>query len=136
MHTRTLLIVEDEAIIAAAESLLFRNNGYAVMTALSAEEALAAVRSRAAKPDLVLMDIDLGRGKDGTEAAREMLREGEVPILFISSLAEREILVRTRDIPSCGYVLKNAGEAALLAAVRSALTSRGEPERVGAEFAR
>lgn len=37
--------------------------------------------------DLILMDIDLGSGIDGTEAARLILKNKEIPIL--NSMAER-----------------------------------------------
>ncbi|HTO94480.1 MAG TPA: response regulator [Bacteroidota bacterium] len=132
MGNHTILIVEDEAIIAAAESQLLKTRGYEVRTAPGGDEAIAAVRSRPGEIDLILMDINLGRGKDGAAAAREILREGSMPILFVSSLPEEEIAARTKGISSCGTVSKNAGDAELLAAVEAALARRPESAQVAA----
>jgi len=132
MGNHTILIVEDEAIILAAESQFFRTRGYDVRTAPGGDEAIAAVRSEPGKIDLILMDINLGRGKDGAAAAREILRDRRIPILFVSSLPEEEIAARTQGISSCGTVGKNAGDAALLAAVEAALAHHAENEQVAA----
>jgi len=125
MESRKILIVEDDAIIAAAESIILRNNGYDIITVLGGAEAIAAVRSRDGEIGLILMDIELGPGKDGTEIAREILRERRIPILFISSHSAKEIAAKTEGIPSCGYVLKEAGDAALLASIEAAFRTPG-----------
>ncbi|MBN1534134.1 MAG: hypothetical protein JXA20_15795 [Spirochaetes bacterium] len=60
---KTLLLVEDELIIAMAEAELLRGRGFAVAVAGSGEEALQiALWDR--RIDLILMDIDQGRGMD------------------------------------------------------------------------
>jgi len=129
MGTHTILIVEDEAIIAAAESQMLRQRGYGVTIARSGEAAVAAIRSRGEEIDLILMDINLGRGMDGAEAAREILRERDIPIVFVSSLAEEDIAARTRGIAAARHVAKNGGDEALLASVEEALRRRaGQPE--------
>jgi PAS domain S-box-containing protein len=116
---KTILLVDDEAIIAMAEASLLRKHGYAVLTALSGEQAVAAAAERA-EIGLVLMDIDLGPGMDGTEAAAAILRGKDVPILFLSSHGEPEIVERTERISSYGYIVKNSGETVLLASLRMA----------------
>jgi len=126
MSNHTILIVEDEAIIAAAERQLLTQSGYGVMIAASGEAAIAAVRLRGEEIDLILMDIILGRGMDGAAAAREILREREIPIVFVSSLAEEDIASRTRGIACAGHVAKNGGDEALLASVEAAITHRSE----------
>ncbi len=116
---RTLLLVEDEAIIALAQAERLRHRGYEVITVLTADEALAVVRDNR-KVDLVLLDIDLGRGMDGTEAATRMLGMCDLPIVFLSSHCEREIVERTERITSFGYILKTAGETVLDASIKMA----------------
>ncbi|NBF40424.1 MAG: PAS domain S-box protein [Spirochaetes bacterium] len=117
--SKRLLLVEDEAIIALSEARLLRSHGYEVATASSGEEAIAAVDS---DPDisLVLMDIDLGAGIDGTDAAEDILERHDVPIVFLSSHTEPEVVEKTEGITSYGYILKNSGEAVLLASIRMA----------------
>jgi PAS domain S-box-containing protein len=115
---KTILLVEDEAIIAKAEARMLERNGYAVRNAYCGADAIETV---AGSPvDLVLMDIDLGRGIDGTEAAERILAGRNLPILFLSSHTESAIVERTQGITSYGYVVKNCGETVLLASIAMA----------------
>ena len=70
--------------------------------------------------DLILMDIDLGPGMDGTEAAREILTRHDIPVVFLSSHTEQEVVNKTEKITSYGYVVKNAGITVLTASIRMA----------------
>ncbi|MEW5813977.1 MAG: PAS domain S-box protein [Spirochaetota bacterium] len=117
---KTILVVEDEAIIALYATEILKKNGFAVITALSGEEAISKVKN-SEKVDLILMDIDLGKkGMDGTEAAQAILREYDIPVVFLSSHTEREIVEKTEKITSYGFVVKNAGITVLLASINMA----------------
>ena len=70
--------------------------------------------------DLILMDIDLGSGMRGTDAAKAILRERTIPLAFLSSHTEPEVVDSTEGISSYGYILKTSGETVLLASVRMA----------------
>lgn len=119
VSSKTILLVEDEALISLAEAAMLRRNGYAVVCAASGEDAIQAARHP--DVDLVLMDIDLGRGSmDGTQAAQAILRERQLPIVFLSSHIEPGIVEKTEAITSYGYVVKNSGETVLLASIRMA----------------
>lgn len=109
-NRKTILLVEDEAIIASAQKKVLEKQGYKVIKAHSAEKAIENVRTTP-DIDLVLMDINLGKGKmDGTEAAEIILRNHDVPILFLSSYIQPEIVEKTERITSYGYVVKDSGE--------------------------
>jgi PAS domain S-box-containing protein len=116
---KTILLVEDEAIIALAESACLKRKGYSVLTAPSGEKAIELV-NKDPSIDLILMDIDLGSGMDGTEAAKKILERHDIPIIFLSAHGEGEMVDRTFQIGSYGYILKNAGETVLLASLRMA----------------
>jgi len=66
------------------------------------------------------MDIDLGVGMDGTECASRMLAERNVPVVFLSSHAEPEVVEKTEKITSYGYVVKNSGSTILFASIKRA----------------
>lgn len=120
---KEILLVEDDQIIALLESKTLEKRGYAVRTVASGEKALSLVRRRAASgnpPDLVLMDIDLGRGMDGTDAAREILKVIEIPIVFLTSHSEEEMVAKVRNITRYGYVLKNSGDFVLHSSIQMA----------------
>lgn len=113
------LLVEDDPIIALDERYHLESYGYAVIVARDGEKAIAAFR---AEPgiDIVLMDIDLGPGIDGTQAAQAMLAERKIPVVFLSSHTERELVERTESITSYGYVVKNSGITVLDASMKMA----------------
>lgn len=118
-NPKTILLVEDESIIALSKKMLLEKQGFLVECAYNGESALEHVRAAKAV-DLVLMDIDLGRGMDGTRAAELILQEREVPIIFHTSHGEREMVEKVKGITRYGYVLKNAGEFVLLESIAMA----------------
>ncbi|HRY81037.1 MAG TPA: response regulator, partial [Spirochaetia bacterium] len=116
---KRLLLVEDEALIALAEKKALEKYRYDVLTVDTGEAAVEAVAG-GIDADLVLMDIDLGPGMDGTQAADRILELRDLPILFLSSHTEPEIVERTEKITSYGYVVKNSSITVLDASIKMA----------------
>ncbi|HOP31188.1 MAG TPA: PAS domain S-box protein [Spirochaetota bacterium] len=116
---KTILLVEDEPMNAVLAKAILKKYGYHVTSVSSGEKAVSAVDSESCI-DLVLMDIDLGEGIDGTEAAELILEKHDIPVVFLSSHTEPEIVEKTEGITSYGYILKNAGETVLIASLKMA----------------
>ena len=116
---KTILLVEDEALIALVQKESLQEYNYHVITAFTGEKAVEIVHD-VPGIDLVLMDINLGKGMDGTQAAREILEEHDIPIVFLSSHTERDIVGRTENITSYGYVVKDSGITVLDASIKMA----------------
>jgi len=114
-----LLLVEDDGILAMTEKMNLEKYGYRIVTASSGERAVEVL---AGKPeiDLVLMDIDLGKGMDGTQAAEEILAMRDIPVVFLSSHTESDVVEKTERITSYGYVVKNASITVLDASIKMA----------------
>jgi two-component system cell cycle sensor histidine kinase/response regulator CckA len=118
---KTILLVEDDTLVSMNQSKMLKEAGYHVVPVLTAREGIAAVKAEQPPVDLVLMDIDLGRGAmDGADAAREILKIRDVPVIFLTAHSEREIVARTGRITNYGYVLKNSGDEVLLASISMA----------------
>lgn len=115
-----ILLVEDEVLIAKLESRQLTSYGYTVTHALSGEEALDLVQSQESNFDLVLMDIDLGHGMDGIQTAIQILQLKELPVVFLSSHTEVEIVEKTQQVTSYGYVVKGSGITVLDASIKMA----------------
>jgi PAS domain S-box-containing protein len=128
-----ILLVEDEAIIAMSEKRSLERYGYEIITARSGEEAVETVREDC-RIGMALLDINLGPGIDGIEAAEEILSIRDVPVIFLSSHAEPEIMERVGHIPSYGYVTKSSGLPVLLASISAAYRLRDANERIKAEI--
>jgi len=118
----TVLLVEDEVIIGLAEGAALAQEGYSVIHVSSGEDAIRAVSGEpGSKIDLVLMDINLGEGIDGIRAAQEILKRRDLPMIFLTSRTQKEIVDRAKKIPNYGYIAKSSGNAALFAAIETAL---------------
>jgi two-component sensor histidine kinase/DNA-binding response OmpR family regulator len=119
MTHKKLLLVDDEIIIALSTKLALEKLGYQVLLAHSGESAIETMRETPGI-DLVLMDIDLGRGLDGTKTAEIILHSHNVPVIFLSSHTEPEIVEKTEKITSYGYIVKNSGTTILAASIKMA----------------
>ncbi len=116
---RTLLLVEDEAILAMTEKMSLEQYGYSVITVNTGEKAIEIMKTSPGI-SLILMDIDLGKGIDGTEAASIIQRDHDIPIIFVSSHCEREIVEKAEKITSYGYVVKSSSITVLDASIKMA----------------
>ena len=116
---KTLLLVEDEALIAFFEKKELEKCGYNVITANTGEKAVKASKENH-EIDLILMDINLGRGIDGIEAAEIILKDQGIPVVFLSSYADPKTVEKTEKITSYGYVVKSAGIPVLDASIKMA----------------
>lgn len=115
----TILLVEDDAIIGLAEKRTLEQGGYRVEAVVDGKGAIDAASARS-DIALVLMDIELGTGMSGTDAAQAILTHRDLPIVFLTSHSEKEMVDLVRGITRYGYVLKSSGPFVLLQAVSTA----------------
>jgi CheY-like chemotaxis protein len=114
-----IFIVEDEALIAMELEDRLVSLGHEVCGhALRGEEALA--RIPAARPDLVLMDVNLGRGLSGLEVA-DRLAGQPVRIVFLSAYTPAELEERARRGEPIHHLVKPFRPEALQAAIAAAM---------------
>lgn len=120
MSTPSLLIVEDEAIVAEDLANKVRQLGYAVAgTTMTGEEAVELVRQL--RPSLVLMDIRLAGAMDGIAAAKAIHMECKVPVLFLTAHSDADTITRARQAEAFGYILKPFNERDLRIQIEMAL---------------
>ena len=104
MNTR-VLIVEDNLVVANNLYDRLQDLGYqALGIARSGEQAVRLAAET--KPDLVLMDIRLQGEKDGIQAADEIRRQRDVPVIYLTGYADQSILERAKLTDPYGYLLK------------------------------
>ena len=83
-----VLIIEDEPIIAMDIEELVRSCGHRVI-GVAASESEAVKIAANSKPGLILADINLGAGGDGTSAVARILRRRQAPVIFVTAYPER-----------------------------------------------
>lgn len=128
MTKHSILIVEDEAIVAEDLARKIRNLSYDVAGKTSTgEEAIELARQHL--PALVLMDIRLAGAMDGIEAAQIINNECKVPVLYLTAHSDTASVERAQRTKAFGYILKPFNERDLQIQIALAL-SRSEAERL------
>lgn len=115
-----LLIVEDEPIVALDLQQELEELGCDVTgLAESADAAMMSVEDN--RPDLALMDIRIEGSMDGIQTARLLRHAYQLPVVFLTSYSDKEILDRAaREMPY-GYLTKPFKGRALQATLSMAL---------------
>lgn len=105
MNTYSVLIVEDERIVAKDIQTTLLKQGYDVVGIVSSgEQALEQMES--VRPDIVLMDVMLDGELDGIETANIINVRFDVPVVFLTALSNTAIIERAKLSNPYGYILK------------------------------
>jgi PAS domain S-box-containing protein len=115
-----ILIVDDEVLIARDIKNQLEALGYqAIGHATRGEEAI--VLAGELRPDLVLMDIQLGGAMDGIAAAQVIRTQLALPVVFLTAFAADDILERAKLTEPFGYILKPFSPRELRTVIEMAL---------------
>ncbi len=125
----TILLVEDEAVLAETLRYNFQREGYEVLVASDGVQALDLARSE--HPDLLVLDVMLPR-LDGFSVCRMLRRESNMPILMLTARQDETDRIGGLELGADDYVVKPFSLGELLARVR-AILRRGRHEAAGPE---
>lgn len=125
MNPATILVVDDEPQIRRVLRATLSAQGYSIVEAHNGSEALE--RFRTAKPDLVLLDMNMPV-LDGLETCRELRSGSDVPIIMLTVRSAEKDKVRALDAGADDYVVKPFGIQELLARIRAALRRAAQDE--------
>lgn len=120
---RILLVDDHEVVRVGLRALLEKHPDFEVVAEAGTSKE-AVEKTRAYKPDVVVMDIRL-RGGSGIEATQTIV--GEFPdakVIMLTSYAEDEMLFAAIRAGAAGYVLKQIGGDELVRAIEA--VGRGE----------
>ena len=106
-----VLIIEDEPIIAMDLEELVQSCGHRVVGVAASEAEAIAIATRA-RPGLILADINLGAGGDGTNAVSAILASHYAPVIFVTAYPERLL---TGDAVEPAFVITKPFEPLTLA---------------------
>jgi CheY-like chemotaxis protein len=115
MTALRVLVVEDDTIIGLLLAEMLEEMGYDVC-AIESTEATAVAAAARCKPDLMIVDVQLGHGS-GVVAVEEMLRSGPIPHVFVSGDRTRLQALRSSAV----VIQKPFREADLVRAIQRAL---------------
>ena len=123
-RVRVLAVDDDPQALRYVRDALLKS-GYTPVVTGDPEEALRLVEEE--KPDLVLLDLMLP-GTDGIELMKDILRAGDVPVIFVSAYGRDELIARAFDMGAVDYVVKPFSPTELAARIRAALRKRAASE--------
>jgi DNA-binding NarL/FixJ family response regulator len=116
-----IFIVDDDRTTASVMKLYLEEFGYRVSAiATNAIDAIEIATDK--KPDLVLMDIKLGKGLDGIDAAEVISKHLGIPIIFITAYADEPTLERAKLLEPAGFINKPLREKDLQTTIELALS--------------
>jgi DNA-binding NarL/FixJ family response regulator len=120
MSNISILIIEDEGVVAHDIARRIRNLGYDVADIKnSSDQALNFLAIHT--PDLILCDIMIDGPKDGIEVAEEVFHLKKIPLIFLTALSDRSTLERAKKVLPYGYIVKPFDNHDLLTAIELAL---------------
>ncbi len=123
----SLLIVEDEPIIAFDLRLCVEQAGHTVLgvvdTAKAAQEFLET-----ALPDLLILDINLKGSEDGISLARKLSPLYDIPFIFITSYFDEQTLGRVKEVNPAAYLVKPFREEDVIANIQLAIRKRAKQQ--------
>ncbi|WP_022888678.1 response regulator [Agromyces italicus] len=121
---RVVLVDDHPVVRAGLAALLGGRAGFEVVAeAGDADEAVS--KARAYRPDVVLMDLNLGAGPGGIEATSRLRALDEPPAVLVLTTYDTEAdILRALESGAGGYLLKDAPPAELFAGIRA--VARGE----------
>jgi two-component system, response regulator PdtaR len=115
-----ILIVEDVANVATVLKARLETFGYEICDVVNTgQKAIEGAMS--CQPDLVLMDIMLEGDMTGIEAATEIQKEVNVPIIYLSCLSDDRVMDRAIETNPYGYIVKPYDSAELRFSIENAL---------------
>src|SRR4051812_47746465 len=133
---RRVLVVDDEPAIRTLCRVNLRVSGMEVMEAADGESALQL--ARAEHPDLILLDVMLP-GATGWDVAAALGGEDatrDIPVIFLSAMADVTDLERGRQHGAVGYVTKPFDPVGIADLIEDTLRriARGEREQLRDEI--
>ncbi len=125
----SILIVEDESILAEDLGLSLENLGYLVRGKISTGEE-AVKLAEELRPDLILMDIKLQGDIDGIEAAHQIRTRLDIPVVYLTGYVEEDIFDRAKRTEPYGYLGKPVTFLELRSTVETALHKHAADKKV------
>jgi DNA-binding LytR/AlgR family response regulator len=130
---KSILIVEDEPLIADDIAGTLKEKGYGIMGPVDNAEEATNLLSKS-KPNLVLLDIQIKGKKDGIQLGTEIRSKYKLPFIYITSFYDRATLDRAKATEPQAYIVKPFDEKDLLINVDMALYKHRKPPLSSEKF--
>jgi CheY-like chemotaxis protein len=122
------MLIEDDAAVADAWSLVLRAEGYRVVLAASVNEARAVLRELKERPQLIISDYHLLENSNGVEAVAAIRSDSNACIpAFILTGDTSKIVQEAEELENCLVMSKPVSADNLLLLANAAITAGSVP---------
>jgi CheY-like chemotaxis protein len=104
---KTILVIDDEAVLQKALGEFLNTQGYSVLPALDGEVGLALAKEK--KPSLILLDLVMPK-KNGFEVLQLLKRDSatkDIPVVVLTNLAEMADIDKVIELGATTYLVKS-----------------------------
>lgn len=115
--TIRVLVADDQEMVRTGFAMILAGAGGIQVVAESGDGADAVASIRTLRPDVALLDIRMPR-LSGLEVARQVA--GLTNVVIVTTFGDDDYVDEALSLGACGFLLKDAGPAMLVAAVRAA----------------
>lgn len=130
MQEKSILIVEDEGVVALSIQATLTKMGYKVIgIAVTGNEAIALAVQY--KPDVILMDIHIKGDMDGIQTTEKLNEITDIPVIFLTAYADDETVRRAIKTRSSSYLVKPYNPRELYSNIEFAIYKRRMKDRHG-----
>ncbi len=116
----TILVVEDDAIVASQLQRTLHKMDYATVGPVATGEEAVKIALREL-PDCILMDIKLKGELSGIETADLIHNEADLPVIYLTAYADQETIERSKDSHTYGFLTKPVRDKELGAMIETAI---------------
>lgn len=116
---KKILIVEDDKMLCTIFEMFLKDLGYE-LTGISRTGANAIEMCKVDKPDVVLMDIHLVGDINGIDAAKEIHKAYNIPVVYVTSDIEQETIKKAIYKNTYGFLMKPIYQSSLRVAIEFA----------------
>ncbi len=123
MSAQKILIIDDSELVLVMAKDALQGAGYEVFTAANGIEANSYIFSTTNRPDLIIMDImmPLLDGNKKAKILKQQTHSQDIPIMFISSKPEEELVTLVAESGADGYICKPFSPQGIVSSVKAVL---------------
>jgi two-component system response regulator LytT len=130
----SVLIVEDESIVAMDIQQSLMKLGYEVLGVASSGKKAIELLSKRTKPDVILMDIMIKGDMTGVDVSAHVKEHHQIPVIFLTAYADDQTLEKAKNTEPYGYILKPFKEIDLKTNIEIALHKHKVNSKVNREL--
>lgn len=123
----SILIVEDNVLIADDMQMILEDMGYNVVANVTSyEKAVVALEKNTV--DLALLDIQLATEKSGIDIGKHIRDNYDIPFVFVTSNSDKETLNQAKEVKPNGYLVKPFEEKDLYTTIEITMSNFEESD--------